>query len=140
MAQYKCSVCSLELDVKYKRTFIAHIKEHEDLYQIIWPLKCGQFNCSKSFNNIKPYGAHLAHHATDIRKEEDLNYKTNNSRSVHNSRSSLNNDIPNAYDDSCNYSIDIEATEEEKEINVDYLNSSIRTEIKNKAFKLINHF
>ena len=142
MENYKCAICGLELKIEHKRAFLNHMRTHEELFQIVWPIKCGQKNCSKSFTSIKLYSTHLIQHSLELKKDENI--KVNNSFVVKTSQSSFHE-----FDNEQNVHLEKTITElnfaamEEDKIEPDDSDKSIdaiRNDIKNKAFKLINHF
>jgi len=67
-----CPVCNLQLEFKYKRAFLNHIRQHDQLLQIKWPLKCGQISCAKTFSNAIMYKKHVVKHISDLNKDENL--------------------------------------------------------------------
>ena len=132
-----CPVCNLQLEFKYKRSFLDHIGKHDQLLQIQWPLKCCQLSCIKTFSNAIMYKKHVVKHIPDLNHGKILNLKKTNEL-IKNCSNSSNDEASDSYNHNMNETDIIEEAEE-----LDYCdlsNEGIKTEIKNKAFKLINHF
>jgi hypothetical protein len=83
------------------------------------------------------YKKHVVKHISDLNKDENLNLKKGN-ESFKNCSNSCDEEIRDPDDYNMN---DKEVNEESEEIDYcDLSNEGIKTDIRNKAFKLINHF
>ena len=135
---FKCSICDLHLEIKYQRAFFIHIASHETLFQIKWPLNCGQYKCTKTLSNIRHYKDHLNKHVSDINMVEnlELSKKTDLIKNSDDSCNAIANDSKN--DDNCNDNYLSNDYEAKDDLNLS--NECLKSEIKNRAFKLINHF
>jgi hypothetical protein len=134
----KCPICTVELEAKFRRTFIHHLNKQKSLNEINWPFKCAHLNCSNTFWLIKVYNKHLECHVDNKIEYLDRVSITNNN----NFELIKNNDVFMDYENTQNQLENCIDEDDSKLTNEMGFKSNERAkkEIENKAFKLVNHF
>jgi hypothetical protein len=123
------------------------MRAHDDSRQINWPLNCVQLNCSKTFKDVKSYGSHLLVHISDVNTNKNLVINRESTTLQNFSENSLEidnkfieNQVLFTSDDNDFNNDDDPIDDNKSDFKRLDSNEKIKTDLKTKTFKLMNHF